>query len=424
MKNRLLVHGRQKLNGKVNISGAKNAALPLFAAAILSDDGLTLKNVPPLSDINTMSTLLTDLGCTVLVSDNKLDSCTTFINSNTVSNFTAKYELVKQMRASILVLGPMLAKFGKCTVSMPGGCSIGVRPIDLHLRGMETLGATVSLENGYIKAEAPNGLHGGKFVFPIVTVTGTENVLMAAALAKGTSVLINAASEPEIVDLANCLNKMGAKIMGHGTPTIVVEGVNSLHHTIHKVISDRIEAGTYAIAAGMTGGRVELIGDNLGEMLSTVIGLLSATGMEISSTNKSLIVKGGDKILPVNVETKTYPGFPTDLQAQMMAYLCRADGTSIITESIWENRFMHVPELVRMGANITVCGSTAVVKKASRLKSAQVMATDLRASFSLVIAALAAEGDSIIDRLYHLDRGYACVEEKFAGCGVEVERID
>lgn len=424
MKNRLLVHGKQKLNGKVNISGAKNAALPLSAAAILSDDGLTLKNVPPLSDINTMSTLLTDLGCTVSESDQKLDSCTMFIDSRTVSNFTAKYELVKQMRASILVLGPMLAKFGKCTVSMPGGCSIGIRPIDLHLRGMETLGATISLENGYIKAEAPNGLHGGKFVFPIVTVTGTENVLMAAVLAKGTSILINAASEPEIVDLANCLNKMGAKITGHGTPTIIVEGVSSLHHTTHKVISDRIEAGTYAIAAGITGGQVELVGDNLGEMLSTVIGSLSATGMEISSTNKSLIVKGPDRILPVNVETKAYPGFPTDLQAQMMAYLCKADGTSIITESIWENRFMHVPELVRMGANITVCGSTAVVKKTNRLKGAQVMATDLRASFSLVIAALAAEGDSIIDRLYHLDRGYACVEEKFAGCGVEVERIE
>lgn len=424
MKNRLLVHGEQVLRGRINISGAKNAALPLYAASILSDDKLTLKNVPPLSDIKTMSTLLTDFGCSITETNVMSDSFTVTIDNTHISNFTAKYDLVKQMRASILVLGPMLGKYGKCIASMPGGCSIGVRPIDLHLRGMEALGATILLENGYIKAEAKNGLRGGKFVFPIVTVTGTENVLMAAVLAKGTTVLMNAAIEPEIVDLANCLIKMGAKITGHGTPTIVIEGVDHLHSAVHRVISDRIEAGTYAIAAGITGGEVQLVGDNLAEVLSNVISPLNETGMEFVANKDSLIVKGGKDIFPVNIETKAYPGFPTDLQAQMMALLCKANGSSIITESIWENRFMHVPELARMGADITVCGPTAVIKGVKVLKGAQVMATDLRASFSLIIAALVAKGDTIIDRLYHLDRGYSCVEEKLAGCGVKVERIN
>lgn len=424
MQDKLLIHGMQRLSGTVEISGAKNAALPLFAAGLLADGDLVLRNVPPLSDISIMTTLLEDLGCQISSSEKEDYRFTATINSNTVKNFTAKYELVKQMRASILILGPLLARFGTCSVSMPGGCSIGVRPIDLHLRGLEALGAHIVLENGYINAEAKNGLHGNKFVFPITTVTGTENVLMAAALAKGTSVLMNVACEPEVVDLANCLNKMGAKITGQGSPTITVEGVESLHSAEHTVIADRIEAGTYAMAAGITGGRVELIGQDLPSMLANPLSILSETGMKIATTENGFYVEGPSEINSVNVETKAYPGFPTDLQAQLMAMLCMANGSSVITESIWENRFMHVPELVRMGANITVCGSSAVVKKADRLYGAQVTATDLRASFSLIIAALAAEGDTILEKVYHLDRGYACVEKKLANCGIEIERIN
>lgn len=420
---RLRIQGRQRLDGQIQISGSKNAALPLFAAGLLCSGKLTLHNVPPLSDIATMTTLINNLGCEVTNFDSDCDKFSTVISSNHVNSFVAKYDLVKQMRASILILGPLLARFGKCSVSMPGGCSIGVRPIDLHLRGLEALGAEISLENGYIHAEAKSGLTGNKFIFPISTVTGTENVLMAAVLAKGNSVLMNVACEPEIVDLANCLNKMGAKITGQGTPTIVVEGVQELHSADHEVISDRIEAGTYAMAAGITGGCVQLIGKGLGDMLLSPFATLVEMGMEFKNIENGIIAIGNNEIQPVNIETKAYPGFPTDLQAQIMAMLCIADGSSVITESIWENRFMHVPELRRMGADITVCGSSAVVKKVDRLNGAQVMATDLRASFSLILAALVAHGETIVDRVYHLDRGYACVEHKLAGCGVTIERI-
>ena len=420
---KLRIPGEQKLVGKIKISGAKNSALPLCAAGLLPNGYLKLNNVPNLSDICIMKTLLQNLGCSVESQEESYDSFSMKISPNSVNNFVAKYDLVKQMRASILILGPLLARFGTCSVSMPGGCSIGVRPIDLHLRGLEALGATISLENGYITATAKNGLVGNKFIFPIVTVTGTENVLMAATLAKGTTVLMNVACEPEIVDLAECLNKMGAKISGHGTPTITVEGIDELHSAEHTVISDRIEAGTYAMAAGITNGKVELIGKDLFNMLSSPLAILSRAGMTFEQTANGFIASGNDKLEPVNVETKEYPGFPTDLQAQLMALLCAAEGTSVITESIWENRFMHVPELCRMGADITVCGSSAVIKKAQQLCGAQVMATDLRASFCLIIAALAAKGETILDKIYHLDRGYSCVEKKLAACGVTVERI-
>lgn len=423
MMDRLLIHGGQQVNGRVMIAGAKNAALPLFAAGLLSDEVLKLRNVPMLSDIATMKTLLRNFGCIIEDEDVCGDRFTVNICASGIDNFTAQYDLVKQMRASILILGPLVSKFGECCVSMPGGCSIGVRPIDLHLRGLEALGAEISIENGYIRAQAKNGLKGNKFVFPIATVTGTENILMAAVLAKGNTVLMNVACEPEIVDLANCLNKMGAKISGHGTPMIEIEGVDHLHGAEHTVIADRIEAGTYAMAAGITGGTVELIGEGLSDMLANPIATLVETGMRFEPTAGGLLAVGNNEINAVNIETKTYPGFPTDLQAQVMAMLCMANGSSIITESIWENRFMHVPELCRMGADISVCGSSAIIKPVRELNGAQVMATDLRASFSLILAGLVAKGETIIENVYHLDRGYAKVEEKLAGCGVKVERI-
>ena len=416
----LYIQGRKELAGKVHISGAKNAVLPLMASAILSDQPLKLHNVPPLSDMSTMTTLLENLGCSVTNFDISEYGFSTLIQADKINNFTAKYDIVKLMRASILILGPLLAKYGKCSVSMPGGCSIGVRPIDLHLKGLAALGADITLENGYVHAEAKNGLRGNNFVFPVVSVTGTENVLMAAVLAKGTSVLMNVACEPEVVDLANCLNKMGAKIVGHGTPTIIVEGVQSLHTAEHTVISDRIEAGSYAIAAGITNSRLELIGQDLMSTLSDPIAKLVEVGMDFEVTESGLIVSGNIEKKPLVLETKVYPGFPTDLQAQIMALLCLANGRSVVTESIWENRFMHVPELCRMGADISVCGSTAVIKN---VDGTRVMATDLRASFSLIIAALAAYGETVISGLHHLDRGYACVEKKLRGCGAIVERI-
>lgn len=420
---RLYIRGRQKLSGKVHMSGAKNAVLPLMAASLLSDQPLTLHNVPQLSDMSTMTQLLENLGCSVTNFDFEEYGFSTRMQANKINNFTAKYDIVKLMRASILILGPMLTRFGKCSVSMPGGCSIGVRPIDLHLKGLTALGADITLENGYVHAVAKHGLKGNNFVFPIVTVTGTENVLMAAVLAKGTSVLMNVACEPEIVDLANCLNKMGAKIVGHGTPTIIVEGVQSLHAAEHTVIADRIEAGSYAMAAGITNSKLELVGSDLISTLSDPIAKLVELGMDCEVTESGLIVSGSNEIKPLAIETKVYPGFPTDLQAQIMALLCTANGQSVITESIWENRFMHVPELCRMGADISVCGSTAVIKNVDKLSGTHVMATDLRASFSLIIAALAAYGDTIISGLHHLDRGYASVEKKLRSCGVQIERI-
>lgn len=423
MSDRLLIRGKQCLNGEIKISGAKNAALPLCAAAILSSEKLILKNVPNLTDVDTMISLLKDLGTNIESSDIIEGNMILQICATNINKFAAEYDLVKKMRASILILGAMLAKHGKCSVSMPGGCSIGIRPINLHLKAMEALGATITLENGYINATATNGLTGTKFIFPVVSVTGTENMLMAATLAKGETTIMNAACEPEVVDLANCLISMGAKITGHGTPTIVIEGVKELHGATHTVIPDRIEAGSYAAAAAITKGNVKLISKGLVDMMSSVISVLSNIGLDISEEVDGISVKYTGDLKGVNVSTKPFPGFPTDMQAQIMALLCLAGDVSIITENIWENRFMHVPELVRMGADITVYGPTAVIKKVNQLKGARVSATDLRAAFGLVIAALAAEGETTIDNLYHLDRGYADVEKKLKKCGVIVERV-
>jgi UDP-N-acetylglucosamine 1-carboxyvinyltransferase len=420
---KLKIFGRQKADGTVNISGAKNAALPLLAASLLSENGLHLDNVPPLGDVATMLSLLNDLGVASNVMKNSFYSSSVDLKTDSVENFTASYDCVKKMRASILVLGPLLARFGRCVVSLPGGCAIGVRPIDIHLKGMEALGANVLLKDGYVYATASNGLRGTEFEFPIVSVTGTENIMMAATLANGVTILKNAAKEPEVVDLANCLNKMGAKISGCGTDTVVINGVSSLRYADHSVISDRIEAGTYAIAAGITKGRVDLIGGDLSNLLRSFMDKMTLAGMSFSNIDGGLRVESSGEIAPVDIETAPYPHFPTDLQAQSMALLCLADGKSNIHENIWENRFMHVAELARMGADIVLSNAHAQVTGVENLTGAQVMATDLRASFSLVLAALAAEEDSIVDRVYHLDRGYCGVKEKLAGCGIVIERI-
>jgi UDP-N-acetylglucosamine 1-carboxyvinyltransferase len=328
------------------------------------------------------------------------------------------------MRASILVLGPLLTRFGQCKVSLPGGCAIGVRPIDLHLKGLKALGATIELKDGYIHAQAINGLKGADFDFPLSTVTGTENIMLAATLADGTTVLKNAAMEPEIVDLANCLNKMGAKISGHGTDTIVIKGVTNLSETEHSVMLDRIEAGTYAIAAGITKGRVDLVGGNFRKLLPSFIDKMKNVGLSFTDIENGLRVECSGELSPIDLSTEPFPGFPTDLQAQTMSMLCFTNGESNIQENIWENRFMHAAELMRMGANITIVQAMARVKGVKRLKGAPVMATDLRASISLVLAALAADGTTLIDRVYHLDRGYCCVKEKLANCNVTIERVD
>ena len=420
---KIRVCGGQRINGKVQISGAKNAALPLLAASILSENGLTLKNVPPLSDISTMLSLFEILGVECSKSDVADYSMTVNCRTDYIHNLVAPYEIVKKMRASILVLGPLLARFGYCRVSLPGGCAIGVRPIDLHLKGLEALGAKIELKDGYVHAEAKRGLCGAEFEFPISTVTGTENLLMAAVLAEGETVLKNAAREPEVVDLANCLNKMGAKIEGHGTSEIRIKGVPHLHHTEYSVLVDRIEAGTYAIAAAISKGQVDLIGGDFRKLLPTFIDKMEECALVFEDIPNGLRAKYAGKIRPISFETAPFPGFPTDLQAQTMALLCLADGKSVVDEKIWENRFMHVAELTRMGANISTSGSRAIIKGVDSLVGAPVMATDLRASFSLVLAGLAARGDTIVDRVYHLDRGYCCAEQKLADCGVKVARI-
>lgn len=429
MITKIEIIGPQKVEGSVQISGAKNAALPLLAASLLTGFGIRLKNVPKLVDINTMLNLLEEIGATFAIEEDRDDSRLIHLKTDSVHNFVAPYEIVKKMRASILILGPMLARFGKCSVSLPGGCAIGVRPIDLHIKGMQALGAKIDLKDGYVHASALKGLHGAEIDFPIVTVTGTENVMMAATLAEGTTVLKNAAREPEVVDLANCLNKMGAKITGQGTNTIVIEGVTSLHEAEHAVISDRIEAGTYALAAGITGGSVGLLGGDLRGLLGVFIEKMEQTGLVFEDILNSagqiegLKVCSSSQISPVDIATEPYPGFPTDLQAQSMAMLCLADGESHIQENIWENRFMHVAELARMGADIETHNGHAKIKGVKKLKGAPVMATDLRASFSLILAGLAAEGKTVIDRVYHLDRGYGTVEKKLAGCSVRIDRI-
>ncbi len=414
------VVGNGPLRGRIEIAGAKNACLALMPAALLTEDVLTLTNAPRLSDIRTMSSLLESLGVVVDKSD---EDRTLAIHAKRITCHTAQYDIVRKMRASFLVLGPMLARCGESVVSLPGGCAIGARPVDLHLRGLGALGATLELYDGYIHARADRGLRGAEFEFPFVSVGATENLLMAATLARGTTVLRNAALEPEIIDLANCLRRMGAKISGDGTPTIVVDGVDRLRGTTHRVVADRIELGTYMLAPAIAGGDVELVGGRR-NLLEAVCRKLEAAGVSVEETGNGLRVSrtnGG--IRSVDLVTAPFPGFPTDLQAQMMALLCLADNTSVLKETIFENRFMHAPELMRMGADIDVQGGTATVRGVESLKGAPVMATDIRASVSLILAALAAKGETVISRVYHLDRGYEKVEEKLSSCGAIVDRL-
>lgn len=419
---KIRVVGGRSLKGTIHIGGAKNACLPLMAASILTDEPLILGRVPDLADITSMAILLEHLGIEIQQTGVVNQQTQFSFHGKKILTSTAPYDLVRKMRASILVLGPLLARTGEAVVSMPGGCAIGIRPIDLHLRGLEALGADITLEEGYAHAKAPKGLIGNTFTFPIQTVTGTENLLMAACLAKGTTTLINAAREPEVSDLAHCLIKMGAKIQGIGTDTLVIEGVTSLHGATHDVMPDRIETGTYAIAAAITRGCIELTGTSAA-ILPTFLPLLQRTGCEITETSTGFIVNGAPTSRCVDITTEPYPGFPTDLQAQMMALMTVSEGASLITETIWENRFMHVPELQRMGADIHVHGASAMVRNVPKLIGAPVMATDLRASVSLILAGLVAQGETFISRVYHLDRGYEQVENKLAQCGAEIERI-
>jgi len=422
---RIRIRGGNRLVGTLPISGAKNAALPLMAAGLLTDETLSLSNLPHLADIATLSTLLEQLGATVAVrgDGSRRDGRVIDITTSEIVDTTAPYDLVRKMRASILVLGPLVARCGQAQVSLPGGCAIGTRPVDLHLKGLEHLGATIELDAGYIRVRAPKGLRGGQVVFPFVSVGATENLLMAASLAKGESQLVNAAREPEIVDLAHCLVAMGAKIDGIGTDKLTIQGVDRLHGATHSIVPDRIETGTYACAAAITGGDIELVDTDIG-LIEALAEVLEQGGISVKGTERGVRVScPNGRVRGVDVMTEPYPGFPTDLQAQFMALMTVADGAAMITETIFENRFMHVPELARMGANINVHGASAMVRGVPRLKGAPVMATDLRASVSLVLAGLAAEGETIVNRVYHLDRGYERLEEKLAACGADVERL-
>ncbi|MEL7214059.1 MAG: UDP-N-acetylglucosamine 1-carboxyvinyltransferase [Pseudomonadota bacterium] len=416
----IVVTGNGPLNGDIPIAGAKNACLTLMPATLLSEEPLTLTNAPRLSDIKTMTALLQSLGAEVT---SMQGGQVLAMSSHDIDNHTADYDIVRKMRASILVLGPMLARDGHAIVSLPGGCAIGARPVDLHLKALEAMGAELELKDGYVHAKAQGGLKGGVVEFPFVTVGATENALMAATLAKGTTVLKNAAREPEIVDLAQCLRKMGAQIEGEGTSEITIQGVDRLHGATHPVVTDRIELGTYMLAPAICGGEVTCLGGKI-DLLGAFCEKLDAAGISVEETPKGLKVsqKNG-RVRAVDVTTEPFPGFPTDLQAQIMALLCTADGTSVLEEKIFENRFMHAPELIRMGAQIDVQGGTATVTGVDRLKGAPVMATDLRASVSLILAGLAAEGETVVNRVYHLDRGYERVEEKLGACGAKIERI-
>jgi len=416
----ILVKGGTELAGEIPIAGAKNACLTLMPATLLSDEPLTLTNAPRLSDIRTMTQLLASLGAEVTQLQ---DGRVLAMSSHSLSNLTAHYDIVRKMRASILVLGPMLARAGRAVVSLPGGCAIGARPVDLHLKGLEALGAELELKDGYVHARAPGGLKGATVDFPFVSVGATENVLMAATLARGTTVLKNAAREPEIADLAQCLRKMGAEIEGEGTSEITVQGVDRLHGTTHPVVPDRIELGTYMLAPAVAGGWVECLGGRM-DLVAAFADKLAATGVDIEETPRGLkVTRKAGRVAAVDVETAPFPGFPTDLQAQMMALMCTARGQSVLEERIFENRFMHAPELIRMGARIDVHGGTATVTGIERLKGAPVMATDLRASVSLILAGLAAEGETRVSRVYHLDRGYEHVVGKLSAVGASIERI-
>ena len=418
---KLVIQGGARLHGEVTISGAKNAALPILCAALLAETPLKLSSVPKLKDVGTTINLLQHMGVVVTRNADKVD-----LDASNIQILEAPYEMVKTMRASILVLGPLLARFGKARVSLPGGCAIGSRPVNLHIKGLQAMGANIHIEHGYIEASAEhlpnNRLQGARYYMDLVTVTGTENLMMAAALAQGTTVLENAAKEPEVVDMADCLIKMGAKIKGAGTDVITIEGVEKLNGAEHQVVCDRIEAGTYMVAAAMTGGEVKLLNVSA-HLLDAVIEKLREAGATVLCDANTITVKSDGKLKAVNIRTAPHPAFPTDMQAQFMALNTVASGVSKVTETIFENRFMHVQEMQRLGADIDIDGNTALVKGVSELEGATVMATDLRASASLVLAGLVAKGQTVIERIYHLDRGYEDLEEKFNALGANVKRL-
>jgi UDP-N-acetylglucosamine 1-carboxyvinyltransferase len=425
---RIKIVGGQPLRGNIPISGAKNAALPLLIASLLTEDRLTLKNVPNLADVNLLVRILRNHGVDLAVDGKRPGPVihlgdTIHLTARDIVDTTAPYEMVSRMRASFWVLGPLLARMREARVSLPGGCAIGTRPVDLHLMGLKALGAEIDIDAGYVVARAPKGLRGAHIVFPKVSVGATHNVLLAASLAKGETVIENAAREPEIGDVATCLSKMGATVEGIGTSVLRIQGRDRLEGTVHTVLPDRIETGTFAMAVAATGGDVTLEGARVQD-LKTALDVLADTGTYVQETEAGVrVVRNGGGIVPVSVETQPFPGFPTDLQAQLMALLTRASGTSVIRETIFENRFMHVQELARLGADIQLHGDTATIKGVKALKGAPVMATDLRASVSLVIAGLAGEGETIINRVYHLDRGFEQLERKLGACGAEIERL-
>jgi UDP-N-acetylglucosamine 1-carboxyvinyltransferase len=425
---RIRIVGGKPLNGTIPISGAKNATLPLMIASLLTEETLILDNVPRLADVVTLQRILANHGVDVMLSgkragDSAFQGQTVHISAEQIVDTTAPYDLVSKMRASFWVIAPLVARMGEARVSLPGGCAIGTRPVDLLIMSLERLGANIEIDAGYVIARAPHGLKGGEIVFPKVTVGGTHTAIMAASLARGTTVIDNAAREPEIVDVADCLNKMGAKISGGGTSRITIEGVTRLSGARHAVLPDRIETGTYAMAVAMTGGDLMLAGARP-ELLQAALDVLVQAGAKVSATNDGVRVsRNGAGLVPIDIATAPFPGFPTDLQAQLMALMTRARGTSRITETIFENRFMHVQELARLGARIRLDGETAMIEGVERLKGAPVMATDLRASVSLVIAALAAEGETMVNRVYHLDRGFERLEDKLSACGAAIERI-
>jgi UDP-N-acetylglucosamine 1-carboxyvinyltransferase len=416
--NKLLIQGGTPLRGEIRISGSKNAVLPILAATLLTDEPVSIGNVPHLHDVTTLVSLLGDMGTTVTINE-KMGIT---VDASTLNSYRAPYEMVKTMRASILVLGPLVAHYGKANVSLPGGCAIGSRPVNIHIHGLQQLGAEVNVENGYICAKADR-LKGANIVMDIVTVTGTENLMMAATLAEGTTVLENAAREPEVVDLANCLISMGARIKGAGTDMIVIEGVEKLHGTEHNVLPDRIETGTYLAAAAITRGKVKLK-DTLPGINDAVLAKLREAGAKITTGDDWIeLDMEGRRPKAVDIRTSPYPGFPTDMQAQFTALNAIAEGTATISETVFENRFMHIPEMSRMGADVKVEGNLAVTKGVDGLIGAPVMATDLRASASLVLTGLVAEGETVVDRIYHIDRGYECIEEKLAQLGAKIRRV-
>ena len=422
---RILIRGGNRLSGRIPISGAKNSALTLIPCALLTDEPLTLRNLPRLADIDSFQHLMNQFGVSTAIAGSRPEDFgrVMTLQATRITSTVAPYDIVRKMRASILVLGPLLARAGEATVSLPGGCAIGNRPIDLHLKVLEAMGAEIEIASGYVRASAPDGgLPGGTYSFPVVSVGATENALMAAALASGTTILRNAAREPEIVDLCKLLVAMGADIEGIGTSDITIHGVPRMHGATYEVMPDRIEAGSYACAAAITGGEVDLIGARADEMEATLVALTDM-GLHIAPHKKGVKVAADGKLRPVRLNTAPYPGLATDMQAQLMALLCRADGNSVLTETIFENRYMHVPELNRMGAHIDVDGHTAVVRGVEQLTGAPVMATDLRASMSLVIAGLAADGETELNRVYHLDRGYERLEEKLEAVGADIERV-